>query len=259
MTTEPNGQKLTLVQLLPNMLTVTAICAGLTAIRFGLQGNYELAVQLILLAAILDGLDGRLARALGSDSKMGAELDSLADFLNFGVAPGLLLYVWALDDTRQLGWLAVLVYAVCAVTRLARFNVARKAENGSAENAYFIGIPSPAGAILVMLPMYASFAFDSTQIIPDALLALYIAMIGMLMIGRFPVWSFKTTKISQRQVKLFLVGFAAIGAAVAIYTWVALVVLSLIYISAVIWMLPSSRRALAQAKSSAETANEDKT
>ncbi len=252
MSTEPSGQKLTLVQLLPNMLTVTAICAGLTAIRFGLQGNYELAVQLILLAAILDGLDGRLARALGSDSKMGAELDSLADFLNFGVAPGMLLYVWALEDTWQLGWLAVLIYAVCAVTRLARFNVARKAENGSAENAYFIGIPSPAGAILVMLPMYASFAFETPQIIPDSVLSVYMAVIGFLMIGRFPVWSFKTTRISQRRVKMFLVGFAAIGAAIAIYTWVALVVLSLIYISAVVWMLPASRRALAQAKDGEE-------
>ncbi|WP_292293891.1 CDP-diacylglycerol--serine O-phosphatidyltransferase [Marivita sp.] len=248
MSPERNGEKLTLVQLLPNMLTVTAICAGLTAIRFGLQGNYQLAVQLILLAAILDGVDGRLARALGSDSKMGAELDSLADFLNFGVAPGILLYVWALDDTKQLGWLAVLVYAVCAVTRLARFNVARKTETGPADNAYFIGIPSPAGAMLVMLPMYASFAFDSAQIIPDVLLAIYMAGIGMLMIGRFPVWSFKTTQISQRRVKMFLVGFAAIGAAVAIYTWIALVVLSLIYIGAVVSMLPSSRRALAQSR-----------
>ncbi|WP_439521803.1 CDP-diacylglycerol--serine O-phosphatidyltransferase [Marivita sp.] len=248
MSSERNGEKLTLVQLLPNMLTVTAICAGLTAIRFGLQGNYELAVQLILLAAILDGLDGRLARALGSDSKMGAELDSLADFLNFGVAPGLLLYVWALEDTKQLGWMAVLVYAVCAVTRLARFNVALKAEKGPSDNAYFMGIPSPAGAILVMLPMYASFAFDNEQIIPDVLLSIYIAGIGLLMIGRFPVWSFKTTRISQRRAKMFLVAFTAIGAAVAIYTWIALVVLSLIYSAAVVWMLPKSRRALAQSR-----------
>ena len=250
--TNGNGDKLTLIQLLPNMITITAIVAGLTAIRFGLQGNYELAVQLILLAAILDGVDGRIARALSSDSKMGAELDSLADFLNFGVAPGMLLYVWALDDTRQLGWLAVLVYAICAVLRLARFNVARKAEKGAAENAYFMGIPSPAGAILVMLPMYASFAFDSEQIIPDALLSLYIACVGFLMIGRFPVWSFKTTRISQRRVKVFLVGFAAIGAAIAIYTWIALVVLSLIYIGAVIWMLPASRRAIARDKAAKE-------
>ena len=103
-----------------------------------------------------------------------------------------------------------------------------------------------------MLPMYASFAFDSEQIIPDVLLAIYIAGIGMLMIGRFPVWSFKTTRISQRRVKVFLVGFAAIGAAVAIYTWIALVVLSLIYIGAVIWMLPASRRALAQTRETKE-------
>jgi CDP-diacylglycerol--serine O-phosphatidyltransferase len=250
--TNGNGDKLTLIQLLPNMITVTAIVAGLTAIRFGLQGNYELAVQLILLAAILDGVDGRLARALGSDSTMGAELDSLADFLNFGVAPGMLLYVWALDDTLQLGWLAVLVYAICAVTRLARFNAARKAANGTAENAYFMGIPSPAGAILVMLPMYASFAFESPQIIPDSLLSLYIVAIGLLMIGRFPVWSFKTTQISQRRVKVFLVAFAGIGAAIAIYTWVALVVLSLIYIGTVIWMLPASRRAIAREKAGKE-------
>ena len=133
--------------------------------------------------------------------------------------------------------------------------MARKAENGSAENAYFIGIPSPAGAILVMLPMYASFAFETPQIIPDVLLSIYIAGIGFLMIGRFPVWSFKTTRISQRRVKMFLVGFAAIGAAVAIYTWIALVVLSLIYISAVVWMLPASRRALAQAKSDNDDGN----
>src|SRR6056297_3590328 len=166
--------ELALIQLLPNMITIAAICAGLTAIRFGFQGDFVRAVQLILAACILDGVDGRLARLLNSDSKMGAELDSLADFLNFGVAPGMLLYVWALDDTRQLGWLAVLVYSVCTVTRLARFNVARKTETGPADNAYFIGIPSPAGAMLVMLPMYASFAFDSAQIIPDVLLAIYM-------------------------------------------------------------------------------------
>ena len=101
-----------------------------------------------------------------------------------------------------------------------------------------------------MLPMYASFAFDSDQILPDALLAIYIAVIGFLMIGRFPVWSFKTTRISQRRVKVFLVGFAGIGAAIAIYTWIALVVLSLIYVAAIVWMLPSSRRALARESAS---------
>ncbi len=156
-------------QLLPNMLTIGAICAGLTAIRFGVQGNYLLAVQLILVASVLDGLDGRLARLLGADSKMGAELDSLADFLNFGVAPALIVYFWALQDVRGAGWIAALVYAVCCVVRLARFNVAGKseeAEEGSGE--FFVGVPAPAGALLVMLPMYLSFAFDDARLLPSA-------------------------------------------------------------------------------------------
>ncbi|MDU8911382.1 CDP-diacylglycerol--serine O-phosphatidyltransferase [Aestuariicoccus sp. MJ-SS9] len=228
--------KLSLIQLIPNMLTVTAICAGLTAIRYGLNGNYEFAVQLILLAAVLDGLDGRLARALGSDSKMGAELDSLADFLNFGVAPGLLLYVWALDDTR-VGWLAVLVYAVCCVTRLARFNVARKSEGKGGDGAFFIGVPSPAGAMLVMLPMFVSFAFASAPLLPDLLLSLYMAGIGLLMISRIPTWSFKTLRIPRKSVKYFLVAFVFVGAAVLSYAWITLVVLCLAYVATVLFVL----------------------
>lgn len=229
--------KLSVIQLIPNMLTVTAICAGLTAIRYGLNGNYEFAVQLILLAAVLDGLDGRLARALGSDSKMGAELDSLADFLNFGVAPGLILYVWALDDTR-VGWLAVLVYAVCCVTRLARFNVARKADEGKGgEGAFFTGVPSPAGAMLVMLPMFVSFAFSAAPLLPDLMLALYMAAIGLLMISRVPTWSFKTARIPRKSVKYFLVAFVFVGAAVVSYAWITLVVLCLAYVVTVLVML----------------------
>jgi CDP-diacylglycerol--serine O-phosphatidyltransferase len=166
---EKTGADLALIQLLPNALTITAICAGLSAIRFGVQGNYVLAVQLILLACVLDGLDGRLARLLRSSSPMGAELDSLADFLNFGVAPPLILYFWALQDMRSAAWISVLVYAVCCVVRLARFNVndkaeAEKAKNGDAvgeSGSFFTGIPSPAGALLVLLPMTASFAFHN--------------------------------------------------------------------------------------------------
>jgi len=117
---EKTKSELGLLQLLPNMLTIAAICAGLTAIRYGVQGNYLYAVQLILVASVLDGLDGRLARLLAADSKMGAELDSLADFLNFGVAPALIVYFWALQDVRGAGWIAALVYAVCCVVRLAQ-------------------------------------------------------------------------------------------------------------------------------------------
>ena len=148
----PRSQKteLPLFQLVPNLITLAAICAGLTAIRFAFQGSIEYAVALIVLAAVLDGIDGRLARALKSESELGAELDSLADFLNFGVAPALTLYAWTLSEPRGAGWIAVLVYAICCVMRLARFNVSRSETTG--DSAYFEGFPSPAGAMLVMLP-----------------------------------------------------------------------------------------------------------
>lgn len=251
MTTEPGeprgdrGQeKLTLVQLLPNMLTVVAICAGLTAIRSGLQGSYEVAVQLILLAAVLDGMDGRLARALRSESGMGAELDSLADFLNFGVAPGMLLYTWALEDSRSVGWLAVLTFAICSVVRLARFNVQRKSEDKSHDNAYFTGVPSPAGAMLVMLPMFLSFGLGTGPVLPDVILAIWMVIIGLLMISRIPTWSFKTTRIPRKNAKFFLVAVAVALAAAVTYAWITLVAFCVAYVASVIIMLPRRRRAM---------------
>ena len=239
---EPGTEKLTIIQLLPNMLTVVAICAGLTAIKLGLQGSYTFAVQLILLAAVLDGMDGRLARALKSESGMGAELDSLADFLNFGVAPGLLLYTWALEDSRGFGWLAVLVFAVCAVVRLARFNVQRKSEDKSHDNAYFTGVPSPAGALLVMLPMFLSFALGSGPFLPDFVLALWMVAMGLLMISRIPTWSFKTTRIPRKNAKFFLVAVAFALAAAVSYAWITLVLFCIGYIGTVIVMLPRKPR-----------------
>jgi CDP-diacylglycerol--serine O-phosphatidyltransferase len=152
--------ELPLTSLLPNLVTVAAICAGLTAIRFSLQHNYVVAVQLIIVAAVFDGLDGRLARMLKSETPLGAELDSLADFLNFGVAPGILLYVWAFAELRDEGWVAVVIYAVCCVLRLARFNVDSKAATEGAEKRFFTGVPAPAGAFLALLPIFASFTWS---------------------------------------------------------------------------------------------------
>lgn len=241
--TEKTGTEFPLIQLLPNMLTIAAICAGVSAIRFGVHGDVSLAVKLILAACVLDGLDGRLARILGSDSKMGAELDSLADFLNFGVAPPLVIYFWALQDMRNAAWLAVLIYAVCCVMRLARFNVSSKSEEGSSSGAYFQGVPSPAGALLVMLPIFLSFAFPHLPRLPSGVISVYIACIGLLMISRMPTWSFKTTKISRENVKFFLVGFAFVAAALLIYFWVALVVLCLAYVVTILWSLLSKTSA----------------
>jgi CDP-diacylglycerol---serine O-phosphatidyltransferase len=231
-----------LLQLLPNILTITAICAGLSAIRFGLEGDFSLAAQLILAACVLDAIDGRLARALSCDSEMGAELDSLADFLNFGVAPPLLVYFWALLDLRSMGWICVLVFAVCCVLRLARFNVGHKSETSGTDDAYFVGVPAPAGAMLVLLPMFLSFAFVGAPILHPVGISIYMVIVGLLMISRIPVWSFKRTTISGRNVKAFLVGFAFIGAAVLTFAWITLVVLCLGYILVVVWALVAKRR-----------------
>ena len=240
----PTPSHLTIVQLIPNMLTIAAICAGLSAIRFGIEGNYVLAVQLILAACVLDGLDGRLARLLNSDSKMGAELDSLADFVNFGVAPALVIYFWVLQDLRGIAWITVLIYAICCVVRLARFNVTAKSdtpEDKDTAGAYFTGIPSPAGALLAMLPMFLSFAFADAPLLPDVVICLHLILVGWAMIARFPVWSFKTAKISRNNVKFFLVGFAVLGSAVLIYAWITLVVLCVAYLIVVFWSILSHR------------------
>lgn len=228
--------ELPIIALLPNLVTLAAICAGLTAIRFGFHGDYQRAVLLILLAGILDGVDGRLARLLKSESKMGAELDSLADFVNFGVAAPLLVYLFALQDLRSAGWIAVLIFAVCCVMRLARFNVdSRAAQDAGDKPLHFVGVPAPAGALLAMLPMFLSFLFDAAPIMPPMAVAAWLVFVGMMMISRIPTYSFKMITISRRKVPFFMLGAMVLIAAVLTYLWVILVVLDLLYVGGVIW------------------------
>src|ERR1700710_212129 len=144
--------------LVPNFITLLAICAGLTAIRLSTEGRMELAVAAIVFAAILDGVDGRVARMIKGQSKFGAELDSLADFVNFGVAPGLILYFWGLHDLKTAGWIAAMVFAICASLRLARFNASiDDPDRPPFAVNFFTGVPAPAGAIIVLLPIYLNF------------------------------------------------------------------------------------------------------
>jgi CDP-diacylglycerol--serine O-phosphatidyltransferase len=228
---------LQLVQLLPNLMTIAAICAGLTAIRFGFQADFERAVRLILLAAVLDGMDGRLARMLKSESKIGAELDSLADFLNFGVAPALIVHVWALQDWRGAGWMAVLVYTICCVLRLARFNVTSKEGDEAADKGFFLGVPSPAGALLVMLPMFVSFLFPQMPHVPVEFLAFYVVAVGLLMISNIPTYSFKKIAFSRRNAKFVVLGFVLLVAALLTYLWATLSLLSVGYAATVVWAI----------------------
>src|SRR3954468_5168133 len=176
--------------LVPNVITLLAICAGLTAIRLSAEGRMELAVAAIVFAAVLDGLDGRVARMIKGQSKFGAELDSLADFVNFGVAPGLILYFWQLHELNNVGWIAAMIFAISGGLRLARFNATMDDPNKPAFAAnFFTGVPAPAGAITVLLPIY--LAFLGIPRLPTVLTALYTLLIAFLMVSRLPVFSGK--------------------------------------------------------------------
>jgi CDP-diacylglycerol--serine O-phosphatidyltransferase len=180
--------------LVPNVITLLAICAGLTAIRLSTEGRMELAVGAIVFAAVLDGIDGRVARMIKGQSKFGAELDSLADFVNFGVAPGLILYFWQLHELNNGGWIAAMLFAISGGLRLARFNATMDDPNKPAfATNYFTGVPAPAGAITVLLPIY--LAFLGLPKPPAMLTALYTLTIGFLMVSRLPVFSGKTVRL----------------------------------------------------------------
>ena len=235
-------RELLLLKLLPNLVSILALCAGLTAIRFAISGNFAMAVLLIGTAAALDGLDGRLARMLKSESAIGAELDSLCDFVNFGVTPGLVLYLWGLRAETSLGWIAVLVYAVCCMLRLARFNVGSRQVGEAAEKTTFIGVPSPAGAMLVLVPIYLTLALDSAVALPPQLVALWMVAIGALMISRVRTPSLKRIKIAAEYARYVLVGLVVVVAALLTYPWTALLILSLVYLAAILALYLQSLR-----------------
>src|ERR1700751_3539923 len=176
--------------LLPNLITLLALCAGLTAIRLAVEDRLEWAVAAIVFAALLDGIDGRIARMLKGTSRFGAELDSLADFVNFGVAPALILYFWGLHELKSAGWIAAMVLAICAGLRLARFNVMIDDPDRPAwTNNFFVGIPPPAGAITVLLPIYVAFLGVPRSNFLTWLTLGYTLAVALLMVSRLPVFS----------------------------------------------------------------------
>ncbi|SDQ94063.1 CDP-diacylglycerol--serine O-phosphatidyltransferase [Pseudovibrio sp. Tun.PSC04-5.I4] len=203
---------------LPNVVTLLALCSGLTAIRMAMEDRWDLAIAAIFLAAILDALDGRVARMLKGTSKFGAELDSLADFVNFGVAPGIILYAWMLEDASSLGWIAALLFSICMALRLARFNVALDDPNKAKwTNKFFTGVPAPAGALTVLLPIYLErlgVPHWNELALP---VALYTMFIGLLMVSQLPTYSGKQVGTHIRRewvLPLFViaVGIVALGA-----------------------------------------------
>lgn len=231
MTVHPDPRsRLSVVQLLPNALTLAALCAGLTAIRLAVGGEFDRAAALILLAAMLDGLDGRLARRMGSESAMGAELDSLCDFVNFGVAPALVLHLWAFGGAGGAGWIAALVYAVACVLRLARFNIgSRDPLASSLPKTAFTGVPSPAGAMLVLLPIYVANLIPGAAV-PGPACALWMIAVAALMVSRLPTPAFRPVRVRPDQARLLLLAAVAVGAALLTYPWLTLVLLDVGYL-----------------------------
>jgi CDP-diacylglycerol--serine O-phosphatidyltransferase len=220
--------------LLPNLITLLAMCAGLTAIRMAVESRLDLALAAIAFAALLDGIDGRVARMLKGTSRFGAELDSLADFVNFGVAPALILYFWGLHDLKSAGWIAALVFAICAALRLARFNVMIDDPNKPAWAAnFFTGIPAPAGAITVLLPIYLNFLGVSNGLVTVWLTFLYTLAIALLMVSRLPVFSGKRVgkRVSPDMVLPVFVVVVLFFALLISYPWEVLTIGTLAYLS----------------------------
>jgi CDP-diacylglycerol--serine O-phosphatidyltransferase len=226
--------------LIPNALTLLALAAGLTAVRYALDGRFEAAVLAIVAAGIIDGMDGRIARLLNGVSKFGAELDSLSDFVSFGISPVFVLYLWTLHDGRAYGWPVVLFYAMCMALRLARFNTALDDPNKPAWSVHFFtGVPAPTGAAIAMLPLYLDFqGLDWIQGMP-ALVAVHLVFVGLLLVSRLPTPSFKRVHIDRNYVLPMLVAVVAVGALLANFPWATLSLLVIGYLS----YLPFSYRA----------------
>lgn len=254
-------------RLIPNILTMMGLCAGLVAIRFAIEGRFPQAAAFIVVAAVIDGLDGRIARLLKGTSRFGAEFDSLADFLSFGVAPALVLYLWTLQTPGPLGFIPCVMFAVCSSLRLARFNAASIAEPGAPPEPkpayaynFFTGVPAPAGAGLAMFPVFASLAFLewgwlglAAGFRHPALSAVVLFVVGGLMVSTVPSWSFKNFKVPAQAVLPLLLGIGAFVAVLVTEPWAALAVAGLIYMGMLVFSAQSYARLKREAEQMRET------
>lgn len=217
--------------LIPNAITLIALGAGITSIRMAYEDRFELTIFAILFAGVLDGIDGRAARLLKASSKFGAELDSLSDFVSFGVAPAIIVYFWALKDFSSLGWIVALTYAICICLRLARFNVEMEEENLAPwKKKFFQGTPAPASAALLLMPFYTKF-LGIEVVIPNFAIMIYTVLISLLAVSSIPTFSFKEFgSIPRQSVRVGLVLIILFVSVVATYTWESLIALGIIYL-----------------------------
>ena len=236
--TDTDTDTLPFLTVIPNLVTMLGLCTGLTAIRFVMSGQFEVAVGLILFATLIDGLDGLLARRLNATSEIGAQLDSLSDFLNFGVAPALVVYQFVLTGVEDTGgWIFVLVYVSCCCMRLARFNVGNNPAPAANDKpaGHFVGVPAPAGAILALLPMFLSFAHGLDADSLPFLVGPYLAFVGLLMASRLPTFSPKSIRIPKKRIVWLLIASALIVGVMFTRIWLSMILIALAYYGSLIY------------------------
>ena len=222
--------------ILPNMLTLIGVCIGLTSIRFALDGKFEFAIIAIIFAALIDGLDGRIARLIKGTSKVGKELDSLADVISFGVAPAFIMYFWKLNELGRFGWLLCLIYVSCVALRLARFNVNSNQEPSWRDN-FFQGVPSPAGGILVLTPLIISMTnFNYIKFDYNIIVSIFFISTSLLLISKFPSYSFKKIIVQRKATIFLLFGIVLFLGLLLIYPFNVIAISAVIYL----FMLPIS-------------------
>ena len=239
-------------KLVPNVITVAAACAGLTGIRFAIEGRFEYAVAAIIVAAILDALDGRMARILKASSEFGAQLDSLSDIVSFGVAPALVVYFWSLQTVGGLGWAITLFFIVCCGLRLARFNSMLGKLPPYAYN-YFTGVPAPAGALMSLLPVVLWLEFGVNLVESPLVTGPWSVLMAGLMVSRVPTYSFKRLKIPQHYILPLLVVVGLMVAGMAGRPWLVLTIVAILYLST----FPFSVRSFQRLKAEAERLHDD--
>ncbi len=257
--TRPRFEGLSFNRLIPNILTMLGLCAGLVAVRFAFEGRFGTAASFIVIAAAIDGLDGRLARLLKATSRFGAEFDSLADFLSFGVAPALVLYLWSMETVGGLGFVPCVLLAVCSALRLARFNASHDIGPAAPKPAYaynfFTGVPAPAGAGLALFPLFTALAFGewgwtgfANAFRHPIVVGTVLVTSGALMVSTLPTWSFKNFKVPRKAVLPLLLGVGLFAALLVAEPWAALAMAGVIYMG----MLPFSVRSYLRLKREAE-------
>ena len=216
--------------ILPNIFTLVGVCIGLSSIKFAFDGKFELSIISIIVAAIIDGLDGRIARLIKGTSKVGKELDSLTDVISFGVAPAFIMYFWSLNNLGKFGWLLCLIYVVCVALRLARFNIHSNEEPSWKDN-FFEGVPSPAGGILVLTPLvYSLSGFEFFKLNFELIVPIFFVMISFLLISKFPTYSLKKIVVPRTMTIFLLFGIVLFFGLLLIYTFKLIAVTSVVYL-----------------------------